>query len=106
MATAGQLIDWDDVNFRYGTAPGSGHLAVSGTLGAPAEVRLLEQEGTGDYWEVLVLAFQGEFVPALVTPFEVQKRVKAREGKKGFELVGATKRERISLQPLTAGAQR
>jgi hypothetical protein len=100
---SGLLIDWEDAEFRGGIVPGSGILTAKGVLRQPAEVRLVDQPGSGAYWEIQVRAFEPEVGPEVETPYSVSRTVSGRMGKDGFDLVGATKRLRVHVKPFPTG---
>lgn len=107
-STPGRQPNWVPLDFRRaavgkGTAEGSLVLTVSGDKpreargGAAVKLEPLTYTEQPEYWKIEVLWDSADATVPMVTPFTVSIPVDQIRGSKGIEVVGQTKRQKISL---------
>ena len=86
-----------------GEAPGSQVLTVSGDKprdaprGAAVKLEPLAYQAQPEYWKIEVLWDPAEANVPLVKPFTVSLPLDGIRGTKGIEVVGQTKKQKISI---------
>lgn len=99
---------WVPLDFRRavvvaGQEPGSLLLTVSGDKprnapgGAPVKLEPVKYDARPEYWKIEVLWDEAGAIVPMVTPFTVSIPLDRFRGSKGVEVVGQTKRQKISL---------
>lgn len=100
--------NWLPLDFRKavivpGETPGSLVLKVSGDKprdaqgGAPVKLAPLSYQAQPEYWKIEVLWDTTDTVVPFVTPFSVSLSLDEIRGSKGIEVVGQTKKQKISF---------
>ena len=99
---------WVPLDFRKaavvaGQTPGSLVLTVSGDKprdserGTKVKLEPLTYETTPEYWKIEVLWDSADAIVPMVTPFTVSITLDRIRGTKGVEVVGQTKKQKLSI---------
>ena len=107
-AAAMHQPNWVPLDFRKavvgkGSTEGSLVLTVSGDKpreargGAVVKLVPLSYSEQPEYWKIEVLWDSADTIVPMVTPFSVSLSLDQIRGAKGIEVVGETKRQKISL---------
>lgn len=98
MSDEGQPVDFDDAEFRPGDTSRCGVVRVRGHSAGIGRVFLvLEEDPTGEYWEVVVCTFPAPEDERAATAFDETVFVSAGCDTRGFQVTGATRTQRLDL---------
>ena len=96
-------LDFRKAVVAPGQTPGSLVLTVSGDKpsdaegGAPVKLQPATYEAQPEYWKIEVLWDQTNAIFPVVTPFTISIPLDQFRGAKGIEVVGQTKKQKISI---------
>ena len=107
-AATGHRPNWVPLDFRkaiVGKGPGEGSLMLTVSGDKPREARggaavklvPLSYTEQPEYWKIEVLWDSADTVVPMVTPFSVSIALDQIRGAKGVEVVGETKKQKISF---------
>lgn len=98
MWDEGEPVDFDKAEFCPGDTPRCGIVRVRGRTGSRGRVFLvLEEDPSGEYWEVVVCAFPTGEGRGVADAFDETVFVSARCETRGFQVTGATRTQRFEL---------
>jgi hypothetical protein len=107
-SAAGHQPNWIPLDFRKavvvpGPTPGSLMLTVSGDKprdaqgGSTVKLQPLTYEAQPEYWKIEVLWDTADAIFPVVTPFTVSVSLDGIRGAKGVEVVGQTRKQKLSI---------
>lgn len=97
MWDEGEPVDFDEAEFCPGDTSRCGVVRVRGrNVGRGRVFLVVDEDPSGEYWEVVVCAFQTE-EEHVAGAFDETVFVSARCDTRGFQVTGATRTQRFDL---------